>query len=78
METYQFLSHFNVIVFDENCAKELIKLQKKHKAHKRYADLMIAAIAKAGDHVVVTRNIKHFENLLPKIQLANWIDEKPK
>jgi len=39
--------------------------------------MMRAAMAKAGNHIVVTRNIKHFEPLLPKNQIVNWIDEKP-
>jgi predicted nucleic acid-binding protein len=43
----------------------------------RYADMMIAAMVLAGNHIVVTRNIKHFEPLLPKNQIANWIDDKP-
>jgi predicted nucleic acid-binding protein len=77
LEMQQLLSQFNVIVFDEKCAEALVKLRQKHKAHKRYADMMIAATAKAGNHIVVTRNVKHFEPLLPKSQIANWIDDKP-
>jgi len=68
---------FYHIVFDDKCAEILEALQQKHKAHKRYADMMIAATAKAGNHIVVTRNVKHFEPLLPKSQIANWIDDKP-
>lgn len=76
-QTQQFLLQFNVLVFDDKCAEALATLRQQHRTHKRYADLMIAAMAKAGNHVVVTRNLKHFEPLLPKSQLANWIDEKP-
>jgi predicted nucleic acid-binding protein len=75
-QTQQFLLQFNVLVFDEKCAEALEVLRQQHKAHKRYADMMIAAMAKAGNHVVVTRNLKDFESLLPQSQLANWIDEK--
>lgn len=39
---------------------------------------MIAAMALAGDHVIVTRNTKHFKEVLPPNQLANWIDEPPR
>jgi predicted nucleic acid-binding protein len=53
------------------------QLQRRHKVHKRYADMMIAATALSGRHIVVTRNQRHFTNLLPTSQLANWIDEKP-
>jgi len=51
---------------------------KKFKSKKRYADMMIAAMALAGNHVVVTRNTKHFTDLLPPGQLANWIDTPPR
>ena len=78
LKTYQFLNQFNIILFDNRCANAMIELQKKHKAHKRYADMMIAAIAISGKHIVVTRNQKHFTKLLTKNQLVNWIDEKPK
>jgi predicted nucleic acid-binding protein len=38
---------------------------------------MIAAIAIAGHHIVITRNQKDFTDLLPKQQLQNWIDDPP-
>jgi len=78
MQTQRYLNQFNVIVFDEECAKVLVGLQKRHKAHKRYADMLIAAMVKAGKHVLVTRNTKDFANLLDRNQLANWIDDEPK
>ena len=77
LKTYQLLNRFNVVVFEERCADAMKQLQKKHKVHKRYADMMIAATAKAGQHILVTRKQKHFSKLLPNTQLANWIDEKP-
>lgn len=77
LETQQLLYQFNVVVFDERCAEAMEKLQRKHKTHKRYADMMIAAMAQVGKHIVVTRNQRHFTKLLPKSQLANWIDEEP-
>jgi predicted nucleic acid-binding protein len=45
---------------------------------KRYADVMLAAMALAGNHVEVTRNTKHFKDMLLPSQLANWIDEPPR
>lgn len=74
--TQKFLNRFNVIIFDEECAKALKELRHNHKAHKRYTDMLIAAMAEAGNHIVVTRNTKHLEKLLPKKYLENWIDEK--
>ena len=78
LRTQQLFNQFNVIVFDASCVDAMRILQKKHKTHKRYADIMIAAMAKAGHHVVVTRNQRHFMKLLPKRHLANWIDEAPR
>jgi len=74
-ETRETLDKFNIAVFDEKCAQKLEELKRKHKAHKRYPDMMIAAMALAGKHIVVTRNQKHFQVVLPKTQLANWIDK---
>ena len=76
-QTQRFLNRFNVIVFDEECANVLKKLRNKHKAHKRYTDMIIAAMAEVGSHTIVTRNAKDFEKLLPKKYLENWIDERP-
>ena len=70
-------TEFNQLLFDEKCAKALEELKQQHKTHKKYPDLMIAAMAKVGKHIVVTRNLKDFENLLPPNQLANWIDKEP-
>lgn len=77
LETQQLLLKFNVIVFDQACAEAMLKLQQKHKGHKRYADVMIAAMVLAGRHTLVTRNQAHFADLLPAAQLANWIDVPP-
>ena len=77
LETQQLLYSFNVVVFDERCVEEMKDLQRKHKTHKRYADMMIAAMAKVGRHIVVIRNQRHFTKFLPKSQLANWIDKEP-
>jgi predicted nucleic acid-binding protein len=50
---------------------------KKIQIQKCYVDLMIAATALAGNHVVVTRNVKHFSDVLPPHQIENWIDYPP-
>ncbi|MCP4350941.1 MAG: type II toxin-antitoxin system VapC family toxin [Desulfobacterales bacterium] len=76
-ETQERLNMFNVVVFDDKCVRELKKLKQKHKRHKRYADMMIAAMALSERHIVVTRNQKDYKDLLPKNQLVNWIDQKP-
>ncbi len=77
MKTRNFLDRFNVSVFDDKCAEALIKLRQKHKTHKKYPDMMIAAMAQAGKHIVVTRNQNDFEIFLSPNQISNWIDMKP-
>ena len=78
VDTMQMLQRFQVVLFDAACADHLRHLQSKLKTRKRYADVMIAATALAGRHVVVTRNIAHFVDLLPANQFVNWIDEPPR
>lgn len=77
-QTQQLIAQFRQLRIDEEAAKIFKKLLTQIKSKKRYADMMIAAMAQAGDHVVVTRNTKHFADLLPPAQLANWIDESPR
>ncbi|MCI0699341.1 type II toxin-antitoxin system VapC family toxin [candidate division KSB1 bacterium] len=77
-QTYVLITKFKVLLFEEEAKDEFKRLLKKFKSKKRYADMMIAAMALAGGHVVVTRNTKHFEDLLPPHQLTNWIDEPPR
>jgi predicted nucleic acid-binding protein len=49
----------------------------RHHRRKRDADLMIAVIVAAGQHILVTRNQADFRDVLPRAQLANWIDDPP-
>lgn len=77
VQTQRLLQQFNAVVFDQSSAEVMRELLQKIKTHKRYADVMIAASAIAGNHVVVTRNTQHFADLLPRRQIANWVDELP-
>ena len=76
MDTLKIIREFQIVTFDQACAAALTELLAKHKSRKRYADFMIAAIAVAGKHTVVTRNRKDFADLLPALQLQNWIDDE--
>lgn len=76
-ETLQTVQDFAVVKFDAASQAMLQQLLKQHQSKGRYADLMIAAIAKAGHHTLVTRNTKDFADLLPKAQLQNWLDDLP-
>lgn len=74
-QTQFLIAQFNALLFGEDDA--LKKILKKHQSKKRYVDLMIAAMAFAGNHIVVTRNVKHFADVLPPQQIENWIDYPP-
>lgn len=76
-ETLQTVQGFQQVAFDDASLGVMQQMLKQHQSRKRYADLMIAAIAKAGQHILVTRNTKDFADLLPKAQLQNWIDDAP-
>ena len=75
--TYDLLRQFKMQPFNEKAVKELTNLKRLKKSKRRYADMMIAAMAIAGRHIVVTRNTRHFKDLLPARQLVNWIDHAP-
>lgn len=77
VETWQILHKFQMLALNQQSATMLAQMQKKHGSRKRYADMMIAAMALTENHVVVTRNLKHFADLLSPHQLANWVDDLP-
>jgi predicted nucleic acid-binding protein len=64
-EMIQTVQSFQQVSFDDVSLVALQQMLKQHQSRKRYADVMIAAIAKAGHHIVVTRNTKDFADLLP-------------
>lgn len=73
-KTYVILQKFNVVFFDDQCAETMQRLRQKTSTRKRYVDCMIAAIVLSGNHVLITRNEKHFVDLLPSHQVENWLD----
>lgn len=77
LDTQQMLAQFHVVVFDVACATVMERLRQQHRRRKRYADLMIAAMVIAGQHILVTRNRTDFVDVLPAAQLTNWIDHPP-
>ncbi|MFP4439505.1 MAG: type II toxin-antitoxin system VapC family toxin [Chloroflexaceae bacterium] len=77
VETQQLLQQFQVVVFDQKCSEVFVQIRHTLKSRKRYADFMIAAMAQAHHHVVVTRNLSDFADLLPARQLVNWLDTPP-
>ena len=78
METYEMLQSFNMLVFDEASGREFDNLRRRYKKHKRRADMLLASMVLAGKHILVTRNVEHFRELLPQSQIENWIDIPPR
>jgi len=76
-QSQELVAQFAALLFNDEDAEMFKKVLKKHKSKKRYVDLMIAAMALAAKHVVVTRNVKHFADVLPPPQIENWIDYPP-
>lgn len=75
-QTQVVLSKFDLLYFDDQSLAVAAQLTTRFKTRKRYADVLIAAQAIAGQHILVTRNTADFRDLLPPQQLQNWIDEK--
>ena len=72
------LPSVNVVGFDSKaayiCGRLRVKLEKKGLPLD-LADLEIAAIAIAGDFILVTGNTKHFARI-SELQLENWINPR--
>ena len=60
---------------NEQAIGELTELRSRVNTRKRYADVVIAAMALAGNDIVVTRNVDDFRDLLPADRIQNWIDQ---
>ncbi|MEZ4869420.1 MAG: DUF4411 family protein [Caldilineaceae bacterium] len=75
-QTQDLLNQFQILYFDERSLAVAARLRSQLKTRKRYADVLIAAQAIAGNHTLITRNTKDFHDLLPPGQLQNWIDNE--
>lgn len=73
LQTWDMLNTFQIVAFDEASGQEFTSLTAKSRRHKRRADVLIASVARAGGHIVVTRNLRDFEDLLPAGQFTNWL-----
>lgn len=70
----QFLSLYQTVYVDEQAVKALAALRRRVSTRKRYADVIIAAMALASDDIVVTRNVEDFRDLLPAAKIQNRVD----
>jgi predicted nucleic acid-binding protein len=75
-QTQELLNKFQLLYFNDQSLAIATQLIAQFKTRKRYADVLIAAQAIAGHHILVTRNTADFRDLLPAQQLQNWIDDR--
>lgn len=72
--TEELLSQIVIIPFNEAALIQFdrLRIAKKYRKIGR-ADLLIASIALAHRATIVTRNVRHFQQI-PNLNLANWVD----
>lgn len=74
-ETLQLVTLFPLVAFDEP-ALQIYRDARVLPGAMSREDRLIAAIALAGQHRLVTRNVAHF-NRVPGLVIENWIDDNP-
>lgn len=62
-----------VLDFDEHAAVQFQRLRKEHR-RLGAMDLKIAAVALANNAKVITRNLRHFQQI-PGLQVEDWTQE---
>ncbi|WP_169776583.1 type II toxin-antitoxin system VapC family toxin [Campylobacter mucosalis] len=70
----EFLSHFNIVDFDKECAKAYAKVRKAAKDKNRNVgeiDMQLAATAIANNLTLITNNEKDF-NYIEILNTQNW------
>jgi tRNA(fMet)-specific endonuclease VapC len=72
--TEELLAQIVIVPLDETAAAQFDRLQKAKRLPKiGRADLLIASIALAQRATLVTRNVRHFQQV-PGLNVTNWID----
>jgi tRNA(fMet)-specific endonuclease VapC len=68
------LSQMLIVGFNVVAGNHFDRLQRIRKLNRvGRADLLIASIALANQATLVTRNLRHFQQI-PNLRLANWVD----
>jgi tRNA(fMet)-specific endonuclease VapC len=73
---HQFLGLVLVIPFDQSTAQEFGKIQGELRRIGRPTgemDALIAGVARSRQDVLVTNNVRHFENVA-NLQIQNWLE----
>lgn len=76
IKLYEFLVPFTIIDFDMHSARNYGKIRKELKDIGQPIgpmDTLIAAIAQAHGHTLVTNNVKEFARIT-KLKIENWIE----
>lgn len=74
IESEKLLEQIPVVGFDAEALKMFDELRQSSKYRKiGRADLLIASICLSNRAVLVTRNVRHF-NQFPNLKVENWID----
>jgi tRNA(fMet)-specific endonuclease VapC len=72
----QFIELLTVEQFDLNAAREFGKIQSELRKMGKPTgefDALIASVVRSRDDILVTNNIKDFENI-PNLKLDNWLE----
>jgi tRNA(fMet)-specific endonuclease VapC len=72
--TETLLNELSIVPIDRAASLEFDRLRSGSKFRKiGRADLLIASIALAHRGILVTRNLRHFQQI-PGVKLENWVD----
>ncbi len=73
-KTESLLSRILIIPFDEAAAARFDQLwQRRGRRQIGRADVLIASITPAYHAMLVTRNVRHFQQI-PGLPVVNWVD----
>jgi tRNA(fMet)-specific endonuclease VapC len=73
-QTEAFLAKLDIVPFDEAAAAQFDILRENKKLRKiGRADLLIASITLAHKAILVSRNLRHFQQV-PNLKVINWVD----
>jgi len=74
IRTEELLSQINILFLDELTVDQFELLRNNRKLRKiGRTDLLIASITLANRATLVTRNLRHFNNV-PGLKVVNWVD----